>query len=289
MFHPSFRYRTLVLGAAIVAVGVAGCGGGAQQADSVVSIKGSDTMVHVAMELAEEYMAAHPEVEVSVTGGGSGTGIAALLNGSTDICTASREMQAKEWEMAKEKGLKIVEQDIALDGIAIVVHPENPVTALSLDDLKRIYTGSYTRWSDVGGPDEPILVLSRESSSGTYVYFQEHILGKQDYSKEARLMTATSAIVQSVASDRWAIGYVGLGYAEGAKARVQVLPVKIDAAATPVLPTNESVSSGEYPISRPLQIYAMETASPAVKSFIEFTLSNAGQAIVKGAGYVPVK
>ncbi|MCC6143197.1 MAG: PstS family phosphate ABC transporter substrate-binding protein [Candidatus Hydrogenedentes bacterium] len=267
--------------------GLIGCGSAGQGA-TVVTVKGSDTMVHLAMELAEAYMNAHPDTEVSVTGGGSGTGIAALLNGSTDICTASRDLQDKEQETAQSKGMSIDEHGIALDGIAIIVNPENPVNELSLDDLKKMYTGSYTRWSDVGGPDQPILLLSRESSSGTYVFFQEHVLEKQDYSKEARLMPATSAIVESVASDAWSIGYIGLGYAEGAGDRVKVIGIKMDAGKS-IMPTVDSVISGEYPISRPLHLYTTSEATAAARAFIEFTLSPAGQAIVKGAGYVPVK
>ncbi len=177
-----------------------------------VTIKGSDTMVHLMSTLAEAFMKKNPEVQVSVTGGGSGTGIAALINGTTDVCASSRDMQQKEKDQAKEKNINPVEKTIAYDGIAIVVHPENPIKDITMEQLKKIYTGAYKNWKELGGPDQPITSLSRESNSGTYVFFQEHVLNKENYAPTVKLMPASSSIVQSVSADKWSIGYVGLGY-----------------------------------------------------------------------------
>ncbi len=260
-------------------------GSGKQQ----ITIKGSDTMVHLASTWAEAFMEANPEVEVSVTGGGSGTGIAALLNGTTDICMASRKMKQKETDLAAQKGLRPTEFVVARDGIAVVVNPTNPVDALTLEQIKKIYTGEYSNWNKVGGPDEKIVVLSRESSSGTYVFFQKNVLQKQDYRQDALLMPATSSIIQSVSSDKGGIGYVGLGYALEAAGKVKMLGVKADDDAAPVVPSEETVDSGEYSIARPLQLYTAGQPQQAAKSFIDFCLSPEGQKIVRQTGYVPVK
>jgi phosphate transport system substrate-binding protein len=254
-----------------------------------VTVKGSDTMVHVCSTWAEAFMDAHPGAEVSVTGGGSGTGIAALINGTTDICAASREMKPKEKDLAAQEGIEPVEFVVARDGIAVVVNPANPIDTLSLEQIRKIYTGAYDRWSQVGGPDEPIVVLSRESSSGTYVFFQEHVLAKKDYRTDARLMPATSAIIQSVSSDKGAIGYVGLGYAVEAAGKVKVLSVKADEDAPAVAPSEESVLSGEYSIARPLHLFTSGQPTGTVKQFIDFCLSDQGQKIVRQTGYVAVQ
>ena len=254
-----------------------------------VTIKGSDTMVHLASSWAEEFMKGHPNVEVAVTGGGSGTGIAALLNGTTDICAASRKMKQKEKDLAAKKDLDPKEFVVARDGIAVVINPENPVDALTLEQLRKIYTGAYSNWNQVGGPEAPIVVLSRESSSGTYVFFQEMVLEKKDYRQDARLMPATSSIIQSVSSDKWAIGYVGLGYAAKAAGRVKILGVKDDAEAKAVMPSEETVDSGAYSIARPLHLYTAGDPKGATKEFIDYCQSPEGQKIVRQNGYVMVK
>ena len=186
-----------------------------QQAAPVqaLSIKGSDTMVHLVSSWAEEFMKSNAETDISVTGGGSGTGIAALINGTTDICAASRGMKEKEQKQAEANKVSPVEIPVARDGIVLIVHPENQVNSLTIDQLRLIYTGKISNWKEVGGPDKPILLLSRESSSGTFVFFQEHVLNKEDFSNSARLLPGTSALVQAVAADRGAIAYVGLGFA----------------------------------------------------------------------------
>ena len=254
-----------------------------------ITIKGSDTMVHLASSWAETFMKQNPDIEVSVTGGGSGTGIAALLNGTTDICAASRKIKDKELQLALEKNIHPHEITVAKDGIAVVVHPDNPVNELTLEQLSKIFTDNSLRWSDMGGIDEPIIVLSRESSSGTYVFFQEMVLKKQDYMQDAKLMPATSAIIQSVSTDKSAIGYVGLGYGLAAKDKVKILAVKTDDNSPAVMPSDETVKSGQYAIARPLFLYLNGEPQGTVKQFIDFCLSPEGQAVVKDTGYVAIQ
>ncbi|HSG99128.1 MAG TPA: PstS family phosphate ABC transporter substrate-binding protein, partial [candidate division Zixibacteria bacterium] len=208
--------------------------------------------------------------------------------GATDICAASRTIKSKELKLAEQKKITPVEIVVARDGIAVIVNPKNPVSELTIDQIGAIYTGAFTNWSQVGGPDKDIIVLSRESSSGTYVFFQEFVLKKQDYTPKARLMPATSAIVQSVTDDAWTIGYVGLGYAAEAGDKVKTLSVKADEKSAAIVPSEKTVATGEYAIARPLQLYTNGVAAGAVKAFIDFCLSEAGQKIVAETGYVPV-
>ena len=280
----------MVLAAAVsvsLFAAVSGCGRGGGEG-SYITVKGSDTMVHLVSTWAETYMQQNVDVEVSVTGGGSGTGIAALINGTTDLCAASRDMKPRERELAGERGIEPQEITVAMDGIAVVVNPSNPVNDLTLEQLYEIYTGAVTNWSQVGGEDRNIIVLSRESSSGTYVFFQEHVLRKEDYVATAMLMPATSAIIQSVSEDAAAIGYVGLGYAEEASDRVKALGVKDTPESEPVLPSTETVVSDEYSIARPLFLYTAGAPVGPVKEFVDFCLSPAGQEIVAKTGYVPL-
>ncbi len=281
---------TLALSLLLVTA-IAGCDSGPKQQAAPVqtlSIKGSDTMVHLVSSWTEEFMKTHAEADISVTGGGSGTGIAALINGTTDICAASRGMKDKEQNLAKANKVSPVEIPVARDGIALIVHPENPVNSLTIDQLRLIYTGKITNWKEVGGADTPILLLSRESSSGTFVFFQEHILNKEDFSPSARLLPGTSALVQAVAADRGAIAYVGLGFAEEAKGKAKTLGVQAKDQPNPVVPSEETVVSGTYPVSRPLFFYTNGTPKDTIKQFIDFCLSPAGQKIVRETGYVPV-
>lgn len=276
----------------IVLTTVSGCSKRSDQTKSekrYITVKGSDTMVHLVSSWAEAFMKKQPEIEISVTGGGSGTGIAALINGTTDICAASRKIKEKEKKLAEQKGISPRGISVARDGIAVVVNPRNPVSELSMEQLAKMFTAAYTRWDQVGGPDEEIIVLSRESSSGTYVFFQEHVLKKQDYTQRAMLMPATSAIIQSVSSDKWAIGYVGLGYALAAKGKVKIVAVKAYDNSEAVSPSEQTVKSGEYSIARLLYFYLNGEAGGTVKNFIDFCLSDEGQTIVRETGYVAVR
>ncbi len=254
-----------------------------------ISVKGSDTMVHLTSSWAEQFMGLYPGTQVSVTGGGSGTGIAALLNGTTDICASSREIQGKEKELALQKKIDLVEHVVARDGLAIIVNPANPVAELSMEQIRKIFTGEYANWKDVGGPDLPVIVLSRESSSGTFVFFQEFVLNKADYTPKARLLAGTSALVQSVAADQGAIAYVGLAFALEAKATVKMVPVKSSDGAPAFHPSDETVRAGQYPVARPLYLYTNGSSSSEVKSFVDFCLSDAGQKIVTETGYISAK
>lgn len=254
-----------------------------------LTIKGSDTMVHLVSSWAEQYMKAFPQAQVSVTGGGSGTGFASLLNGTTDICAASRPIQSKELGQAKEKGITPKEVAVARDAIVVIVHPKNPVMALTMQQTGDIFTGKFMRWEQVGGGPEAIIPLSRESSSGTYVFFQEHVLLKADYTVYARLMPGTSAMAQSVAADATSIGYTGLGYALEMKDSVKMLSIKKDENAPAVAPSEETVASGAYPISRELYFYTNGEPGERITPFIEFCLSAAGQQIVRETGYVAVR
>jgi len=253
---------------------------------SRVTIKGSDTMVHLVKEWASAYKKQAPNVELIVTGGGSGTGVAALINGTTDICMSSRNINEKELAEAKSKGKDVKEVTVAMDGIAIAVHRSNPRTVITMAELKDIYTGKVSNWSELGGLDKPILALSRESSSGTYVFYQEHVLEKQDFHPNTRLMAATSAIIQGVQSDAGAIGYVGLGYAESAGDKVKILPVKADPDKPAVLPSIETVRNGDYAIARALFFYTPGEPQGIAKAFEDFCTSPAGQKIVEAQGYV---
>lgn len=265
---------------------LSGCG--PAQQGNVVSVTGSDTMLHLTQQWAEAFNASQSDIVVTVAGGGSGVGVAALINGTTDICMSSRDLTEEEMENAEAGGAEIVVLDVALDGIAMVVHPENPVDVVDMDQLKAIYTGAVTDWSEVGGESREIMVLSRESSSGTYGYFREFVLDNDDYTDDALLLPSTTAIIQSVAQDAGAIGYVGLGYAESQGDAVKILPVKADSEAPAVTPTNEAIASGEYPIARPLHFYHQASVSEGAKAFADFCLSEAGQEIVVDALYVPI-
>jgi phosphate transport system substrate-binding protein len=178
---------------------------------------------------------------------------------------------------------------VAKDGIAVVVNPKNPIKELNMQQLAQIFTGVTTQWNQLGGFDEEILVFSRESSSGTYVFFQEHVLKNKDYTPKAKLMPATSAIIESVSSDKGAIGYVGLGYALAAGDKVKILAVKADSNSPAVIPSDQTVINGSYPVARPLYLYVSNKASQNATAFVDFCMSDAGQTIVRESGYVAIK
>lgn len=252
-----------------------------------ITIKGSDTMVHLMSSLAESYMKKNPEAQVSVTGGGSGTGIAALLNGTTDICASSRDMQQKEKDQGKEKNIIVTEKIIAYDGLAVIVNPENPINELTMDQIKKIFTGAYKNWKELGGPDQPITALSRESNSGTYVFFQEHVLNKENFAPTVKLMPASSSIAQSVGQDKWSVGYLGLGYTK--EGNVKVLNVKKDENSPAVTPNHNTVLDKTYSIARPLFLIFNGEPKDANAKFLEYAMSPEGQKIVEETGYVTLK
>jgi phosphate transport system substrate-binding protein len=253
--------------------------------------KGSDTLVNLALSWAETYMNAHSDARISVTGGGSGTGIAAMINGTVDIANASREMKPEEIDSARKRGIYPVEFVVARDAIAIVVNPKNPVSNLTLQQLSDIYAGEITNWRDVGGEDRPIVQLSRESNSGTYVYFLEHVIrmGKAKsqllFSQETLLMPSSEGISAEVRLNVNAIGYDGLGYVTSDQ---KVVAVARDGSSPHVLPCIATVNDGSYPISRPLYMYTAGEPAGQVKEFMDWLLHD-GQILVAKLGFVPVK
>lgn len=257
-----------------------------------IQIKGSDTMVNLGQAWAEEFMIKYPNVSVAVTGGGSGTGIAAMINGTTDIAESSRQIKKEEIDLARQNGVEPVEFTVGLDGLAVVVNPANPVKELTLDQLRDIFMGNITNWKDLGGSDARIVVLSRESNSGTHVYFKEHVLrrgnekGPEEFAPTALLMPSSQAIADEVASNTGAIGYYGLGYVTS---RQKAVAVASKTGAPAVLPTLDTVTSGDYPISRPLFMYTRGEPAGVVKDFMDFALSDEGQKIVRDLDFVPLR
>ena len=288
-FLKNLGFYSIYLLIFISALTIAGCARKDKDASNKknITIKGSDTMVHLMSTLAEAFMKKNPGMQVSVTGGGSGTGIAALINGTTDICASSRDMQQKEKDEAKSKGINPTEQPIAYDGLAVIVHPENPVSEMTMDQIKKLYTGVTKSWKELGGPDEPVSLLSRESNSGTYVFFQEHVLNKENYSPTVKLMPASSSIAQSVSQDKWSIGYLGLAYAKEAK--VKIILVKKDEKSLAVMPDHKTVLDKSYGIARPLYLYFNGEPKDNLKMFLDFALSPEGQKIVEETGYITLK
>jgi phosphate transport system substrate-binding protein len=266
---------------------------GTSAAEQLVLVnKGSDTMVNLALAWAEAYESVAPDVTVSVTGGGSGTGLAALVNGTVDVANASRPISAEERAAAEAKGIQPVEFVVARDAIAIVIHPDNPVDALTLPQLSAMYSGQITRWIEVGGEDRPIVLLSRETNSGTHVYFLEHVLrlGDNDqpvfFSPETLLLPSSEGISAEVRQNPNAIGYDGLGYVTADMKTVAVA----GAAGQPfVLPTIETVNTGAYPIARDLYLYTAGEPSGAVADYIAWVMGSAAQQIVAELGFVPVE
>lgn len=249
-----------------------------------VTVKGSDTMVILVQRWAEEYMKKTPATKVQVTGGGSGTGLAALQNGTTDIAMSSREMKDAEGEKLRTRyNTTGVEVPVAKDGVTFYINESNPVNALTMEQLKGIYLGDITNWKDVGGPDAPIVVYSRENSSGTYVFVKDNVLGGEDYTSSAQTLPGTAAVVNAVAKEKNGIGYGGAAYAKGIK------ELKVKTGKDEVAPTADNIKTGKYPLSRNLFFYLRNKPSGEVKAFIDFALSAEGQAIVTKVGYFPVK
>jgi len=249
-----------------------------------VTIKGSDTLVRLGQRWAEEYMKKHPETVIQVSGGGSGTGIAALLNGATDICEASRDMKEKEYKKAEELGIKPYRASVALDGIAVFLNEKNPVSELNFAQLKGIYTGAITNWKEVGGSDARIILYGRENNSGTYAFFKAHVMDKEDYSDYTQTLPGTAAVVNAVSKDVNGIGYGGIAWAKG----VKYAAVSKDEKDKAVLPAMESVSDGTYPISRELYWFFNGVPTGDLKKLLNWALSEEGQKVAAEIDYVPL-
>jgi phosphate transport system substrate-binding protein len=261
------------------------------QAKSIEN-KGSDTMVNLALAWAEKYQQLHPEVRISVTGGGSGTGIAALINKTVDIANASREMKPEELTEAKNNGANPVEFVVARDAIAVVVNPNNPVSQLTLQQISDIYSGLINNWKAVGGEDRPIVRLSRETNSGTHVYFLEQVvrLGQSNnktlFSPDTLLLPSSEGITAETRQNPNAIGYDGLGYVTP---DVKVIAIARDSHSQFVFPSILSVNQNTYPIARDLYMYTTGQPSGAVKDYLDWILSAEAQSIVADLGFVPIK
>jgi len=271
-----------------------GCGGrGAQPARTTIQVKGSDTMVNVAQAWAEEYKKVEPAVEIEVSGGGSGVGIAALEKGTIDIADASRNMKADEIEQAKRNtGKEPKEFIVGFDALAVYVNKDTPISEISLAQLAQIFAegGPITRWSQLGvtvpgATDDTIVRVSRQSSSGTYEFFREHVLNKKDFKLGSRDMNGSKEVVGLVGTTKTAIGYSGMGYATPA---VKMLKVARTAGEPAVPPTVENTLDKSYPLARSLQVYTLGDPQGAVKAYIDWMLSDAGQKILQDNGYVPV-
>lgn len=250
-----------------------------------ITVKGSDTLVILGQRWAEEYMKKNPGANIQVTGGGSGVGIAALINGTTDIAESSRPMKdAEKTQLQQKRGLACVELPVALDGLAVYVHASSPLNELTLEQLKKIYTGAVKNWKDVGGRDERILLYGRENSSGTYAYFKEHVLENADYYPTTQTLPGTAAVINAVAKDTRGIGYGGIAYLKGVKA----LRIKKDANTAGVEPTLENVQKNIYPISRFLYWYVAGQPKDQIKRLADWVISADGQSVVKDVGYYPL-
>ena len=255
-------------------------------AAQTITVKGSDTMVILAQRWAEKYMTTHPDVSVQVTGGGSGTGISALINGTTDICNASRKMKAAEREKLKQRFSSLgVEVPSARDGLAVYLNEGSPVKELSLDQVKDIYTGKLVNWKDVGGPDAKIVLYGRENNSGTYVYFRDNVLKGADFAPGMQSLPGTAAVVNAVSKDKLGIGFGGAAYAKG----IKYAAIRKEAGSPAYEPTAETVKNGTYPITRYLYMYLKSRPSGELKKYIDWTLSPAGQEIVSKVGYFPIR
>ncbi|MBN2621313.1 phosphate ABC transporter substrate-binding protein [candidate division WOR-3 bacterium] len=245
-----------------------------------LTIQGSTTVLPIAQSAAEVYMDSDPDADITVRGGGSGTGIAALIDGATDIADASRPMKTKEIKTARERGVNPVEHIVARDGIAVVVHPDNSLTDISIEQLKGIYTGEICRWDKIGVDGGTIVVVSRDASSGTFETFNELALGNAKLTDSALMLASNLEIARIIAQTPDAIGYVGLGYLSN-----EIKAVKVNG----VLPSEESVRNETYPLARPLFMYTNGEPSGLARAFIDFVMSNEGQDLVREAGFVPVQ
>lgn len=252
------------------------------------TIMGSDIEVNLVLTLAEAFMEEHENVSLAVSGGGSGTGIAALINQRTDIANSSRPLKEVELSLARESGIEPVSFVFATDGFAIIVHQSNPITQLTLQQIGRLFHGEYQNWNEVGGPDREITLYGRQSNSGTYIYFRDQVV-KADYATRVRRMNGTAQIVEAVRHDRSAVGYVGIGYIHRQDGSVlpglRVIPVAPASEAEAVSPLEKGViTSGRYPLSRPLFQYFESVPRDLLRKFLEFELSEEGQAIIQREG-----
>ncbi|MGC1377319.1 MAG: phosphate ABC transporter substrate-binding protein [Anaerolineales bacterium] len=278
----------------ILALLLTSCGAGVSQADAnaaYIENKGSDTIVNLALAWAERYQGEHPDVRISVTGGGSGTGIAALINGTVGIANASRAISADELKQAEANGIKPVEFVIARDAIAVIVNPENSVSQLTLQQISDVYSGKINNWKELGGDNRPIVRLSRETNSGTHVYFLQNVLrlgdpnNKTFFSANTLLLPSSEGIINELRSNPNAIGYDGLGYVPK---DLKVIAIAQKAGMNYILPSIATVNDKTYPIARDLYMYTAGNPAGATKAYLDWIVSAEAQKIVSDLGFVPI-
>ncbi len=258
---------------------------GAKTEKTTVAVKGSDTMVILGQRWAEHFMKDNPGITVQVTGGGSGTGIAALINGTTDICEASRPMKDKEKaDLKAKRNVDAVEKKVALDALAVYVNDKSPLQEISIPQLSKIYKGEVKNWKEVGGPDKKIVLYGRENNSGTYGYFKEHVLADKDFAPAVQTLAGTSAVVNAVKGDEAGIGYGGIAYLEG----IRALKVKKDEGSPAIAPSLQTAQDGSYPLARFLYFYTPGEPTGSTKKFVDWVSSPAGQKVIEEVGYYPL-
>ena len=298
-FLSSNEFGKLAAASLLILALLAGCRSGDQSAADggadrrAIQNKGSDTIVNIALAWAEEYRNVDPSVSIAVTGGGSGTGIASLINGTANIANASRSMKEDEIEDARANDIEPVEHVVAIDALAIIVNLENPVSELSIDQLSDIFTGRITNWKDVGGNDAGIILVSRETNSGTHVYFLEEVVrrGQKEnndiFAPQTLLMPSSVGITSEVRRNANAIGYDGLGYVD--PAHEKVLAIAADSDLPFVMPSIETAKEGTYPLSRDLYMYTAGDPQNVIAEYLDWIMSPVGQAIVESLGFVPLE
>ncbi len=257
----------------------------------MIRIKGSDTIVNAEQMVSEEFMKDYPQVFVAVTGGGSGVGIASLINKNCDIAGASREMSKKEINMAQKRGVNPFEIVVAYDGVAVIVNNNNPVDKLTIDELRKLFIGEITNWKELGGQDVPVVTLSREVSSGTHAYFKEQVihlgnkLSKEEFSPKTLLLSSSQAIVEEVSNNPGAVGYLGMGYISD-----RTKPLALSKTGEEYYPpVMKNVLDGTYPLSRPLYFYTDNEPNGVIKLFVDYALSEKGQRAFEDSGFVPMR
>lgn len=281
-----FTLIALVLALAVGAVLISGC-----RPKLTLDIRGSDTMVNLGAAWAEAYMARNRNASIAVQGGGTGTGITQLIAKNADIAMASRPIRPTELENGRRAGLDIKEITVAYDGVAMVVHPSNPVTELSLEQLSLIFRGAVTNWKELGGNDQPIVVMARDTASGTHVFVKEFVVQlretqkENEYGPQTQFLASTAAIVTEVSRNPAAIGYVGLGYL---RPEIRALGVRADAASPAVVPSVQTIANKSYPIARPLFFYVPQAPTGPLRAFLDWIRGPEGQAIVARVGFVPL-
>lgn len=276
-----------------VFIGFSGCKRSNGDDKAIITVKGSDTMVNLAQKWAEKFMEKNKSISVQVTGGGSSTGIAALLNRTTDIANASRTLKDTEIKKALDLKMKYTQHKVALDGIAVIVHPENEIEELTVEQLEKIFTGEYTNFKQVGGSDVSISLYGRESSSGTYEFFKNHVLQGGDFYSATQRLQSTAALAESIARDQHGIAYGGVGYFMG-RSDIKILKIKKDENSPAIAPADsltvhyDDIWSGDYPLSRYLNMFTADSTSEAVQEFLKFVKSPEGQEIVEQMEYIPL-